>query len=136
MNKVKTLEQRQSQLGSSATQRFVPDGPWLDTQAEPRAHQGQNREISWTYIAQVCDNLPYPRFIQPGESASILPEEMSQVPKLAQLRLDVQCLILFPAVDVRQHIRVSGAWSKCHRVCIRQMLEDLDLLAQPKSSKN
>jgi hypothetical protein len=136
MNEVKTLEQRQSQLGFSATQRLVPDGPWLDTQAKPRTDQGQNREISWTYIAQVSDNLPHPRFVQPGESASILPEEMSQVPKLAQLRLDVQCLILFPAVDVRQHVRVSGAWSKCHRMCIRQMSENLDLLAQSKSSKN
>ena len=88
------------------------------------------REISRTYVAQVGDNLPHPRLVQPGEIASVLPEEVSKVTKLAQLRLDVQSLILFPAVDIRQYVRVS-----CHRMCIRQMLENLDLLAQSKSSK-
>jgi len=106
---------------------LAPKGPWLDT---AKGRSGTKA----TYIAQISDNLPHPCFIQPGESASELPEEVSQVPKLAQLRLDVQRLVLFPAVEVRQHVRVSGAWSKCHRMCIRQVLENLDLFTQPKSS--
>ncbi len=136
MNEVKTLEKRRKSARPQYPKAFLaPVGPWLDTQAKPRADQEQRREICRTYVAQVSDNLPHPRFIQPGESTSVFPEEVSQVPKLAQLRLDVQCLVLFPAVDVRQHVRVSCAWSKRHRVCIRQMLENLDLLPQSKTKK-
>jgi hypothetical protein len=54
---------------------------------------------------------------------------MCKIAKLAQLRLDVQSFILFPAVDVRQHVWVSRAWAIHHRIRAGQMLEDLDLLA-------
>jgi hypothetical protein len=134
MNEVKTLEQRDSQLGSRPTKgTFRPEGSWLGRQSHKPIRDKSER--SRTYVAQISDNLPHPRFVQPGESASVLPEEMSHVAKLAQLRLNVQSLVLFPAVNVRQHVRVSGAWAKRHRMCIRQMLEDLDLFAQSKPPK-
>lgn len=85
-----------------------------------------------TYVAQVGDNLPHPGFVQLGESPAVLPKEVSEVAKLAQLRLDVQSVILFPAIDVRQYVWVSRAWPICHRIDAGQMMENLDLLTQPK----
>jgi|SRR5712671_708465 len=85
------------------------DGPRLSTGAKPKADQGQNEKTFWTYVAQICDNLPDPSFVQPGERPSVFPKKMSKIAKLAQLCLHVQGIILFPTVDVRQHVWMPRA---------------------------
>jgi hypothetical protein len=123
-------KQRPCQLVPDQTDQRLASpsyGPWLGTEAKPKADQGQ-KEKTDTYVAQVSDNLPHPSFIQLGEGPAVLPKEMSEVAKLAQLGLDVQSVILFPAIDVRQHVWVPRAWAICHRIRAGQMMENLDLL--------
>jgi hypothetical protein len=69
--------------------------------AKPKSRSGTRRKSCWTYVAQVSDNLPDPRFVQLGERASVLPQKMSEIAKLAEFRLDIEGVVLFPAVNVR-----------------------------------
>jgi hypothetical protein len=108
--------------------QFVLDSQRL---AKPKADQGQSRQSSPTYIAQVSDYLPDPRLVESRKSTSVLPKKMSKVAKFAQLGLDIKSFVLFPAVNVRKHIWMWRAWFTGRRIRIRKMLENLDLFAQP-----
>ena len=73
-----------------------------------------------THITQVHKNLPDTGFIKPWKDTAVFPQEARKVAQLAKFRLDIECLVLFPTVDVREDIRVLAV---CAAGCrMRQML--------------
>ena len=57
--------------------------------------------------------------------APVFIKEMGKVPILAELCQDVKLVVLFPAVDIAEHI-----WMKLRAGTRRQVLENLDLLSK------
>ncbi|SRR6266404_4892354 len=97
--------------------------------AKPKADQGQGEKSCSTYVAQIGHNLPDSCFVQVGKRSSVFPKELSKIPELAELRLNIQSVVLFPTVDVRKNIWMSSVWSVDSRICVRQVLQDVDLLS-------
>ena len=64
--------------------------------------------------------------------ASVLPQEVSKVAALAELRPEVQGPFLLPAVDVGDDVRVRSLAG--HRESLRYMLVNVYLLAKPLPS--
>ena len=83
---------------STRSRRRSESGPCAET-ATQRYRARARRPIAVRASAAVPES---------GERATILPEEVREVPELAQLGLNVERLVFLPAVDVTEDVGVSA----------------------------
>lgn len=77
---------------------------------------------------ELSKDLPYARFVQFDKRPAVFPEEMSKVPKLTQLGLDIERLVFFPTVDVPEDVGMSVGTRG-----LREQLENLNFFAKTLS---
>lgn len=62
-----------------------------------------------TYITEIHEDLPHASFVEPRVFAAKLSQEEGEITQLAEFCLNVERLILFPAVDIRKNVRMLTA---------------------------
>ena len=88
---------------------------------------------------QLGHDLPDARLVQPWECAAVFPEEVRKVTELAELRLDVESLVLLPTINVAKDIGMTAdkangrIWRP--RCGIRKVFQNVDLFAKAETVK-
>jgi hypothetical protein len=82
-----------------------------------------------TYPAELSKDLPHSCFIKAWTHTTELPQEAGKVPKLTELRLDEQLLILFPAVDIAENVRVRSSQETSRLGRPAKVLKHIDLFS-------
>ena len=82
-----------------------------------------------THTTELREDLPYTRLIQFRILAPILPEEVREITECTKFSLDIQRLVLFPAVNVTKDVRMASSIASLRRY-ICKMLEGVNLLSK------